>query len=289
MPPFPLPPVFALSDTKYLTNKRSAGIQLCPPPRQPHPACFLLCDFAWDYSSQQENTNLTSSVGPGWEEAVGRHGRRGGRFHRVWKSKRSSSETPHIRQSLLDTAQSTLNVQVTEHECWWMRLNGGWLHWEKQRHNHELLGKSDDSIWSTEVCLQSMIFRSIQRVQTQDLSLGLWECVCLTVREGDLEWLGGVSEVPQRQAAVRVTAHELLPFVMPADRVDGLHRSHRVSVSLKVIKHFKWIIVSCSAMRKKPDWGRGTRSPAADPTRRRARRAAVTKVHRRTEASSNEL
>lgn len=54
-------------------------------------------------------------------------------------------------------------------------------------------------------------------------------CVCLTVREGDLEWLGGVSEVPQRQAAVRVTAHELLPFVMPADRVDGLHRSHRQS------------------------------------------------------------
>lgn len=104
------------------------------------------------------------TVGPAWEEAVGRHGRRGGRFHRVWKSKRSSSETPHIRQSLLDTAQSTLNVQVTEHECWWMRLNGGWLHWEKQRHNHELLGKSDDSIWSTEVCLQSMIFRSIQRV-----------------------------------------------------------------------------------------------------------------------------
>lgn len=251
MPPFPLPPIFALSDTKYLTNKRSAGNQLCPPPRQPHPACFLLCDFAWDYSSQQENTNLTSSVGPAWEEAVGRHGRRGGRFHRVWKWKRSSRETPHIRQSLLDTAQSTLNVQVTQHECWWM---SGWLHWEKQRHNHELLGKSDD------------IYKEYKGEKPNDFVSGIMRvCVCLTVREGDLEWLGGVSEVPQRQAAVRVTAHELLPFVMPADRVDGLHRSHRVSVSLKVIKHFKWIIVSCSAMRKKPDWGRGTRSPAADP------------------------
>lgn len=26
--------------------------------------------------------------------------------------------------------------------------------------------------------------------------------VCLTMREGDLEWLGGVSEIPHRQAAV---------------------------------------------------------------------------------------
>lgn len=38
----------------------------------------------------------------------------------------------------------------------------------------------------------------------------------LTVWEGDLEGLGGVSEVPHGQAAVRVAAHELLAFVMPA-------------------------------------------------------------------------
>lgn len=44
----------------------------------------------------------------------------------------------------------------------------------------------------------------------------------LTVREGDLEWFGGVSEVPQRQAAVRVTAHERLPLMVPADGMDGL-------------------------------------------------------------------
>lgn len=40
--------------------------------------------------------------------------------------------------------------------------------------------------------------------------------------EGDLEGLGGVSEVPHGQAAVRVAAHELLAFVMPAHWVDGL-------------------------------------------------------------------
>lgn len=44
----------------------------------------------------------------------------------------------------------------------------------------------------------------------------------LTMREGDLEWFGGVSEVPHCQAAVRVAAHELLPFVMPANWMDGL-------------------------------------------------------------------
>lgn len=39
----------------------------------------------------------------------------------------------------------------------------------------------------------------------------------LTMREGDLERFGGVSEIPHCQAAVRVAAHELLPFVMPAN------------------------------------------------------------------------
>lgn len=38
----------------------------------------------------------------------------------------------------------------------------------------------------------------------------------LTVWEGDLEGLCGVSEVPHGQAAIRVAAHELLAFVMPA-------------------------------------------------------------------------
>lgn len=46
--------------------------------------------------------------------------------------------------------------------------------------------------------------------------------VRLTMREGDLEWLSGVSEIPHRQAAVWVTAHELLPFMVPADWMDGL-------------------------------------------------------------------
>lgn len=188
MPPFPLPPVFALSDTKYLTNKRSAGIQLCPPPRQPHPACFLLCDFAWDYSSQQENTNLTSSVGPAWEEAVGRHGRRGGRFHRVWKSKRSSSETPHIRQSLLDTAQSTLNVQVTEHECWWMRLNGGWLHWEKQRHNHELLA-NQMTAYGPQRFVYSLWYSDLYKEYRPRICLWDYESVCVSPW-GKVTWNG---------------------------------------------------------------------------------------------------
>lgn len=50
---------------------------------------------------------------------------------------------------------------------------------------------------------------------------------CLTMRESELDWLGGVSEVPQGQAAVWVTAHELLPFMMPACWMDGLHQEDR--------------------------------------------------------------
>lgn len=51
------------------------------------------------------------------------------------------------------------------------------------------------------LCLLEMVFRV-------HLVLTMWE--------GDLEGLGGVSEVPHGQAAVRVAAHELLAFVMPA-------------------------------------------------------------------------
>lgn len=45
----------------------------------------------------------------------------------------------------------------------------------------------------------------------------------LTVGEGDLDGLGGVSEVPHRQAAVWVAAHELFPLVVPANWMDRLH------------------------------------------------------------------
>lgn len=126
---------------------------------------------------------------------------------------------------------------------------------------------------------------------TQDLSLGLWECVCVSPW-GKVTWNGLV--VFLRFHSVRLPSEWLHMNCFPSwcqltEWMACTDHTDRVSVSLKVIKHFKWIIVSCSAMRKKPDWGRGTRSPAADPTRRRARRAAETKVHRRTEASSNEL
>lgn len=45
-----------------------------------------------------------------------------------------------------------------------------------------------------------------------------------TVGKGDLEGLGSVPQAPRGQAAVGVAAHELLAFVVPADRVDGLRR-----------------------------------------------------------------
>lgn len=50
----------------------------------------------------------------------------------------------------------------------------------------------------------------------QFLILTMWEC--------DLDGLGSVSEVPQGQAAIWVTAHELLSFMMPAGRMDGLQQ-----------------------------------------------------------------
>lgn len=53
---------------------------------------------------------------------------------------------------------------------------------------------------------------------------GLW---FLTVGEGDLDGLGGVSEVPHGQAAVWVAAHELLALVVPADWMDRLFQQHR--------------------------------------------------------------
>lgn len=84
------------------------------------------------------------------------------------------------------------------------------------------------------MCHWSVVFRNIPRTQFSQLgNIKAYFCkikinkyknqkqytvgASLTMREGDLERLGGVSELPQRQAAVRVTAHELLPFVMPAD------------------------------------------------------------------------
>lgn len=46
----------------------------------------------------------------------------------------------------------------------------------------------------------------------------------LTVGEGDLNGLGGVSEVPHGQASVWVAAHELFPLVVPTDWMDRLHQ-----------------------------------------------------------------
>lgn len=37
-----------------------------------------------------------------------------------------------------------------------------------------------------------------------------------TMREGDLKRFGCVSQIPHAQTAVRMTAHELPPLMMPA-------------------------------------------------------------------------
>lgn len=75
--------------------------------------------------------------------------------------------------------------------------------------------------------------------------------------EGDLEGLGGVSEVPHGQAAVRVAAHELLAFVMPAHWVDGLQahsaKEKYMNTALKSqVKNTMTVFLSANGKNHKP-------------------------------------
>lgn len=61
---------------------------------------------------------------------------------------------------------------------------------------------------------------------------------------GGLEWSVRAFQIPQGQAAIRVTTHELLPFMMPSNRMNSLQKSKK-NLRLEWNTVFTPIVFSC--------------------------------------------